>query len=94
MSFHLLLINWLNNSLSPYKITEIGVITGTATANEYNVEHTFTKTHKAPPKVFGIVNNRAINVSVNNISETGCTFVMKYISGSTGNYELTYMCIE
>ena len=87
-------MNSYNSSLSPYKITEIGVITGKATENEYNVECTFTKTHKAPPKVFAIANNRAINVSVNNISETGCTFVMKYIAGSAGNYELTYMCIE
>ena len=84
----------VNNSLSPYKITEIGVITGNATTNEYDVECTFTKTHKTPPKVFGIANNRAINVGVKNISETGCTFVIKYIASNTGNYELTYMCIE
>ena len=64
----------IDSSLSPYKITEIGVITGTATENEYNVACTFTKTHKAPPKVFGIANNRAINVGVNNISELPSTF--------------------
>ena len=54
----------------------------------------FSQNYKEPPKVFGIANNRAINVSVGDITENGCTLGCTYISGSYGKYEITYFVLK